>query len=494
MEGLREGYEFASRQAAIVIAADDSGQWMDAIDDAVEAFVEDMASFEGNAKKVEILAGDVAEFWQADTFNIYAAIHGSDGPRAEVPRSHGYGSPDIVLGEKRYQVKYYRDADASVQAQSVSFGQDAHRGSPSAQALLESGLVDENAPVYGDMLRLVPSDQIEDARAAAERRIATESARRPKQVGRYQSTRDRLTGKIEDDRGNSSMNLSREDANRLAREAKAGEVDLESWGLTPGQLVQLEDIMRQAAKAGLSAAVLAAVLEAAPAVISAVQHLIDEGDLDLEDLREVTSSAAFGGARGFLVGATTAAITDIARMGILGEAAKQLDPSIVGTVAVVAFNAMVNSARVARGEITRAELVSALGRDAFVATCSLIGGGISQGIVDVPVAGYLIGSFVGSAVGGLAWAVGERVTMAVCVERGLTLFGLVDQDYEIPEEVIRQIGVETFDYERFEPEAFDAETFNADRFEPDAFEPERIGVTQLRRGVFGVARVGYSVA
>lgn len=493
MEGLREGYEFASRQAGIVLAADDSGQWMDAIDEAVEAFVEDMSSFEGNAKKASILAGDVAEFWHADTFNIDSAVHRSDGPRAEVPRSTGFGSPDVVVGDRQYQLKYYADADASVKAQSVTFGQEAHQGSPSAQALLDAGLVGENDPVYGEMERLVPSDQVEDAIKAADRRIATETARRADQVGRYQSTRERLTGNIEDDRGNSSMDLSREDANRLAREAKAGEVDLEGWGLTPAQLVQLEDIMRQAAKAGLSAAVLAAVLEAAPVVITAVQRLVEAGELDLGDLRDAASSAAFGGARGFLIGATTAAITDIARMGILGEAAKRLDPTVVGVVAVVAFNAMVNSSRVARGEITRAELVSALGRDAFVATCSLIGGGISQGIVEVPVAGYLIGSFVGSAVGGLAWAVGEQVTMAICVERGMTLFGLVDQDYEIPEEVIRQIGVETFDYERFEPEAFDVEPFDADRFEPDAFEPERIGVTQLRRGVFGVSRVGYSV-
>lgn len=399
----------------------------------------------------------------------------------------------MVVGDRQYQLKYYADADASVRAQSVTFGQEAHQGSPSAQVLLDAGLVGENDPVYGEMGRLVPTDQVEEARRAADRRIATEAARRPNQVDRYQSTRDRLTGNVEDGQGNSSMDLSREDANRLARGAKAGELDLEGWGLTPEQLVHLEDVMRQAAKAGLTAAALAAVLEAVPAVIAATQHLLEEGELDLDDISGVASLAASGGARGFIVGATTAAITDVAKMGILGEVARDLDPTVVGTVAVVAFNMLRNSVRVAQGKMKRAELVSSLGRDAFVATCSLIGGGIGQGNIQIPVVGYLIGSFVGSAVGGLAWSAGEQVTLAVCVESGLTLFGLVEQDYAVPEDVIRQIGAKTFDYERFEPEAFVPEAFGAKCFEPEAFVPERFGVTQLRRGVFGVARVGYSL-
>ena len=324
-------------------------------------------------------------------------------------------------------------------------------------------------------------------------RIATEAARRPDQVDRYQTTRDHLTGNVEDGQGNFSMDLSRKDADRLAREAKAGELDLEGWGLTPEQLIHLEDVMRQAAKAGLTAAALAAVLEAVPAVIAAAQHLLEEGELDLDDIGGVASSAASGGARGFIVGATTAAISDVAKMGILGEAARGLDPTVVGAVAVVAFNMLRNSVRVAQGKMKRAELISSLGRDAFVATCSLVGGGIGQGYIQIPVVGCLIGSFVGSAVGGLSWAVGEQATLAFCVESGLTLFGLVDQDYEVPEDVIRQIGAETFDYEKFEPEAFVPEAFGAKRLEPEAFMPERFGVTQLRRGVFGVARVGYSI-
>lgn len=491
MDGFEDGYEFFSRHAGMAVASEDAVRWVDSIERAVDAFVDDIASFEGNAKRTEILAGDVAEFWLADTYNIDLAVHRSPGPRAKVPRSTGYGTPDVVVGDARYQVKFYQNADASVKAQSITFGEDARRGSPSAQALIDSGLVGENDPVYEDMGRIIPSDQLDAGRKAADRRIAAEAARRPELVARYRSTRDKLAAHIEDGKGNSSRGLTRADANRLASEAKAGDVDLESWGLTPSQAVRLKDVMRQAARAGLSAAVLAAVLEAAPAVIAAAQHLIDEGQLSLDDLSRAGLSAVSGGSRGFLTGSITAAITTSAGLGLLGEAATALDPTVVGAIAVVTLNALKNSVLVARGEMERGELASSLGRDALVATCSLVGGGIGQGAIQIPAVGYLLGSFVGSAIGGISWAVAKRATVALCVESGMTLFGLVDQDYELPREALDQIGIEVFDYQAFLPNRFEPSRFSAEVFEPETFEPDHFGIRQLRRGVFDVGRIGY---
>lgn len=474
MDGFEDGYEFFSRHAGMAVASEDAVRWVDSIERAVDAFVDDMATFEGNAKRTEILAGDVAEFWLADTYNIDLAVHRSTGPRAEVPRSTGYGTPDVVVGDARYQVKYYQDASASVKAQSITFGEDARRGSPSARALIDSGLVGENDPVYGDMGRVIPSDQLDAGRKAADR-----------------STRDKLAAHIEDGKGNSSRGLTRADANRLASEAKAGDVDLESWGLAPSQVVRLKDVMRQAARAGLSAAVLAAVLEAAPAVVAAAQHLIDEGQLSLDDLSRAGLSAVSGGGRGFLTGSIIAGITTSASLGLLGEAATALDPTVVGAVAVVTLNALKNSVLVARGEMERGELASSLGRDALVATCSLVGAGIGQGAIQIPVVGYLLGSFVGSAIGGISWAVAKRATVALCVESGVTLFGLVDQDYELPREALDQIGIEVFDYQAFLPDHFEPSRFSAEAFEPETFEPDHFGIRQLRRGVFDIGRIGY---
>lgn len=57
-----------------------------------------------------------------------------------------------------------------------------------------------------------------------------------------------------------------------------------------------------------------------------------------------------------------------------------------------------------------------------------------------------------------------------------TMFGLVEQDYTLPKEIIEQMGIETFEYESFQY---------------DTFEPDTLDITFLRRGVIGILKVGY---
>ena len=71
------------------------------------------------------------------------------------------------------------------------------------------------------------------------------------------------------------------------------------------------------------------------------------------------------------------------------------------------------------------------------------------------------------------------------------MFGLVDQNYELPEEVIKEIGVYVFDYETFRPDSFAVDTFDFDSFEIDTFDHDGLDITFLRRGVIGVSKVGY---
>lgn len=67
-----------------------------------------------------MLKGDVAEFWHSGTFNIKAALDGSDH-RAFVDRSHDFASTDISTNfGDRYGLKFYSDGQASAKAQAVS--------------------------------------------------------------------------------------------------------------------------------------------------------------------------------------------------------------------------------------------------------------------------------------------------------------------------------------------------------------------------------------
>ena len=127
----------------------------------------------------------------------------------------------------------------------------------------------------------------------------------------------------------------------------------------------------------------------------------------------------------------------------------------------------------------------------YVSACSLIGGGITQAFIEVPILGYLIGSFIGSVVGSFTYNIGQKAIVAFCVDSGFTMFGLVEQDYKLPKEVLEKIGIETFDYETFEADSFEPDTFEPETFSVDSFEPDTLDITFLRRGVIGVSKVGY---
>lgn len=105
--------------------------------------------------------------------------------------------------------------------------------------------------------------------------------------------------------------------------------------------------------------------------------------------------------------------------------------------------------------------------------------------------GFMIGSFVGSIAGSVIYSSIYNPVLSFCVDSGFTLFGLVDQDYELPEEVLKEIGIEVFEYEKFEYEPFEYEKFEYERFEYEQFEYEKLHTIFLRRGVIGVNCVGY---
>lgn len=49
--------------------------------------------------------------------------------------------------------------------------------------------------------------------------------------------------------------------------------------------------------------------------------------------------------------------------------------------------------------------------------------------------------------------------MSFCIDTGFTMFGLVKQDYTLPEDVLEYIGIDVFQYEKFLPKQFQKENF-----------------------------------
>ena len=116
--------------------------------------------------------------------------------------------------------------------------------------------------------------------------------------------------------------------------------------------------------------------------------------------------------------------------------------------------------------------------------------------IEIPVFGFMLGSFLGSMIGSFAYTCGYNAILSFCVDTGFTMFGLVEQDYRLPEEALKLMGNEVFEYEKFEFEKFEYEKFEYEKFEFEKFVPEQFDYTQLgivflRRGVIGVHKIGY---
>ena len=171
--------------------------------------------------------------------------------------------------------------------------------------------------------------------------------------------------------------------------------------------------------------------------------------------------------------------------------AKKIDPTIIGTITVLTVNVIKNAFLVSIGRKQKRDLTEELVRDMYISTCSLIGGGVSQSVIEIPVFGYLVGSFLGSIFGSFTYNAGQKAVVSFCVDSGFTLFGLVEQDYTLPRELLDEIGIETFDYETFEPETFEIDSFDFDTFDIDSFAPDTLDIRFLRRGVIGVSKVAY---
>ena len=192
MTAFEEGYAFFEKQAGVQVAGGAAGAYVGRINDAIGTLLNDLNSFRGFNTASDKLKGDIAEFWQADTFNIHAAARGS-ASKAFVNRSHDFASADISSNfGKKFGLKYYKTGadSAKQQAKSLLERYKEYQGSDTYEQFLgKRGLETGTAPsdpIYAGQVRVIPADQMESACNWLKNKIAKESVTRPDQVKRYQ--------------------------------------------------------------------------------------------------------------------------------------------------------------------------------------------------------------------------------------------------------------------------------------------------------------------
>lgn len=510
VDSFSEGFEYFRKNASGIVGATDGAEfgldrmkYVGSVENEINKFEGQMEKFAGMKTSDKILKGNVAEFWHANTFNVDSAINGSSN-RMKVLESNKFASHDVegINGlEMNIGLKYYANSEASAKAQAISVFQkfkeyQSHGGNDGLTKYLKDRYndnIDEilNDPIYSGQIRVIPSDQLEDATNWLEKMTNTEAARRPEQVKRYQETSELLRDRISDDKGNESTPLSKEDAEKLAGIAKKGEFDASKYGIKSPEVLNFELVMKASLKAGMSAAVISLILKVGPEIYRAIDYLVKNGEIDEDQFKKIGFATINGSSEGFIRGSVAAAITTCCKVGLLGETLKAVSPSVIGAVTVLTINALKGAYGIATNKKTRAEMTDELIKDMFVSAFSLSLGGLSQAAIEIPIVGYLIGSLVGSVIGSFVYNTSYSTAISFCIDSGFTMFGIVEQDYSLPEYIIQKIGVDILEYETFIPESFKPEVFNFDSFEIDTIEPEGIGIEFLRRGVIGIRKIGY---
>lgn len=507
MDAFSKGYAFFTKNSSSYTSAALGDYYVSLVGMEIDTLVRDLNSFCGSKTDVSYLKGDIAEFWHSDTFNIHAVAR-SSASRTQVERSHELGSPDITsnFGEQ-FGLKYYNTGKSSAKAQAMSINERYMKyrskgGKVSFEEYVQkiSNYSDSdvqsigNDPLYKNQKRIIPKGQSEDAKKWLTEKINSESSKRADQVERYKETRSMINERVEDGKGVSSISLSDNDSKLLANLAKKGEITedvLKRLGVSTEEIIQFEYILRESFKSGTTAAIISTVLAITPEIYKAISFLIQNGEVDRQQFKNIGFAALQGSTEGFIRGCISAAITSSCKAGLLGESLKNANPSVVAAITVIAMDTMKNAFKVVVGEMERQEVVSKLIEEVFIATCSLIGGGISQAFIELPILGFMLGSFIGSIVGSFTYKVGYEAILSFCVDSGFTMFGLVDQNYELPDNVLDELGIDFLQYEQLIYHQCYYHEFEYDKFTYSQFQFETLNIRILRRGVIGVSQIGY---
>lgn len=457
-----------------------------------------MNALKGNNRGIEQLKGNVAEIWHSGTHNIDAVIKQVDS-RTEVPNVNTFGSADIESNFKKdFGLKYYKNGTESAKQQSTSYFERyrADKGSTSFEEFLNKRGISESdvlahESIYNGQTRIIPKEQMDEAISFLHRKINEEGIKRPELAKKYKETLEKLTDKIKSSKGSESIALTELESKEIARMAKDGLFESEKFGITTEELIKFKNIMNQSLKAGLTAATISAVLKITPELFRIIENLIKNGEIDIEQFKKTGFEGLNSGAEGFLRGSISSMITSSCLSGQLGATLKTVDPTLIGVATVLTMNAIQNSYKLAKNEITKQEFVDSCFRDLFISSCSIYMGSVVQGLIEIPILGYLIGSFIGSMGGAFIYDVGYNKCLSFCVDSGFTFFGIVKQDYKLPNEVLNALGIKVFEYEKFIPKKIDIIKFEYKKFTPITFVQKKIDIVIVRRGVIGVSTIGY---
>ena len=473
---VQQGWEFATNIMGADIAVHTGSTYVDAVEMAIKQLEDNINNHKYRNLGVNQLQGLMFEEWGAGTFNINAVAAGS-ADNATVLHSTAKDSIDIQL-----------KSGGAYSAKSYSTG--AKSAIEQARINTETGQAS-----YQNQGRLVPTDQLSDAQAEAHRQALKNQFTRSNVSDAYAETEKRLTDVIENDEGISSKTATRKDLEDIARESKSQDFKANEHGITAEDAIKTEYLLKQALKAGYTTAAITVAMQLVPEIYKAIDYLIKHGEMNVQQIKQMGLKGISAGAEGFLRGSISSSLMIMCETGALGEAFKGINPTVLGTMVSLVMQTVKNSILVAAGKMSSQQMGAAF-VDTVVVSGGYLAGAHIAGIIgqalgfEFPIVGYLLGSLIGTSFC-VIYNIGKKKLISFCVDTGFTCFGLVEQNYELPDDVLNELGIKTIPIPRTQVERIDISSTDISTGNIDKSEYETINITVLRRGVIGVNKVGY---
>lgn len=469
---VQQGWEFATALLGADVATHMGAKYVSDVEAAIKQLEDNINNHKYRNLGIGQLQGFMLEEWSAGTFNIDAIAKDSKD-RAVVLYSTEKNSVDIHLKSGTdYSAKSYRTAKQTVKAQ-ARFNPETGQASYKGQG------------------RLVPSNLVEGGKQIAHKEALRNESIREDLSKAYYDTEVKLTDKIANKKGVESKPASRKDLDKMAKESKKREF---KSGITAKSEIQT---VKNALKAGYTTAAITVALQLAPEIYKFIDFLIKNGELDISQVKDIGEKGISAGTEGFLQGSIAATLQIMCSSGKFGEALIGIKPEPLGAIVSIVLQTAKNSILVAAGKISSKQMGASFINTVVVSSGYLaaakIGGAIGQSLgFNLPVIGYLLGSLVGTSLC-VVYGVGKRQLISFCIDTGFTCFGLVEQSYELPEEVLHEIGVDTITIPRTKIETTEIAKANIDTVEINKVKYETIDITVLRRGIIGVNKIGYII-
>ena len=360
------------RDIGIFSASGDTAGYVREVDAAIESAKQNLlkSAAEKGGLRVAYAQGFFAEAWHTETFNLDAAVKRMRDLHAHMPKSNALKSADVIVRGP--------GTDTEVGAKYWSTGKNS---------------VDEQKG-YGDQRRLIPSDQVAEANAYLDRQIEVDAAsakpNRQENAARLREVRDNLTDRIEVD-GVMSKPLGRNESEARTKRARRGEVAVQAD-------FDVARIGTESLRAGAVAAGITIGATVAPRIYDELLYRHRAGEFQDDALKRIFHGTASTAAEAALRASVATAITISARAGALGEAARGVNPTLVGTLTYLAIEAAKDIGKYQRGEITEEQLADGMMRKSVVATAGAYGAAIAQVVIPIPFLGAMIGATLGSII------------------------------------------------------------------------------------------------